>query len=83
MASVPLGKAVAWIDGALDVKSFRDNSNNGLQIDAGRGEVSKIAFGVDASVRFLEAAAAAVFAAALYEKLGFEKAKYYSFYRKV
>ena len=59
MASVPLGKAVAWIDGALDVKSFRDNSNNGLQIDAGRGEVSKIAFGVDASVRFLEAAAAA------------------------
>ena len=58
MASLALREAVAWLDAALDAKAFRDSSNNGLQIDAGRGSVTKIAFGVDASVRFLKAAAA-------------------------
>lgn len=47
----------SWLDRTLDVPSFSDVSNNGLQI-ANAGAVHKIAFGVDASARFFAAAAA-------------------------
>lgn len=47
----------SWFDRMLDVPSFSDVSNNGLQI-MNAGEVHKIAFGVDASARFFAAAAA-------------------------
>ena len=54
-----LEKVLKWLDEALNVKAFSDVSNNGLQI-ARRGEtVTKVAFGVDASVQTVEAAAAA------------------------
>ncbi len=53
-----LAKITAWLDRELDVAAFDDVSNNGLQIDREGGEVSLVAFGVDASVRFLERAAA-------------------------
>ncbi len=48
-----------WLDRTLDVRSFSDVSNNGLQIARRGTEVTKVAFGVDASVRTVEAAAAA------------------------
>ncbi len=54
-----LAKITAWLDRELDVAAFDDVSNNGLQIDREGGEVSLVAFGVDASVAFLERAAAA------------------------
>ena len=44
------------IDATLDVASFSDVSNNGLQIARRGTEVTKVAFGVDASVRTVEAA---------------------------
>ncbi len=54
-----LRKITDWIDAALDVKSFSDVSNNGLQIDRSGDEVTKAAFGVDASVQTVKAAAEA------------------------
>ncbi|MGN0847414.1 MAG: Nif3-like dinuclear metal center hexameric protein [Kiritimatiellia bacterium] len=50
-------KITDWVDAALDVKSFSDVSNNGLQIARCGDEVTKVAFGVDASVRTIAAAA--------------------------
>ena len=49
-------RITGWIDAALDVKSFSDVSNNGLQIARRDGDVKTVAFGVDASVRTVEAA---------------------------
>ena len=54
-----LAKITEWIDNVLDVKSFSDVSNNGVQIARTGEEVKKVAFGVDASVAFIEAAVAA------------------------
>lgn len=54
-----LKKITDWIDEALDVKSFSDVSNNGVQIARIGDEVTKVAFGVDASARTVKAAAAA------------------------
>lgn len=48
-----------WLDDVLDVASFSDVSNNGIQIARGDGDVDCVAFGVDASVRTVEAAVAA------------------------
>lgn len=50
---------IAWLDRELEVSSFDDVSNNGLQIDREGDEITTVAFGVDASVAFLEQAAAA------------------------
>ena len=46
-----------WLDGTLDVASFSDVSNNGVQIDREGEKVTKVAFAVDASVAAVEAAA--------------------------
>jgi len=54
-----LQKITDWIDAALDVKAFSDVSNNGLQIARHGDGIDRVAFGVDASVRTVEAAAAA------------------------
>ena len=54
-----LERIVDWLDRVLDVKSFSDVSNNGVQIAREGDEVTKVAFGVDASVRTVKAAAAA------------------------
>lgn len=54
-----LAKIVEWLDATLDVVKFEDVSNNGIQIAREGDEVTKVAFGVDASVEFIEAAAAA------------------------
>ena len=54
-----LSKITAWIDRTLDVKAFSDVSNNGVQIARRGDDVTKVAFGVDASVRTVKAAAAA------------------------
>lgn len=54
-----IDKIISWLDRTLDVRSFDDVSNNGLQIARNGDEVKHIAFGVDASVEFIEAAAAA------------------------
>lgn len=48
---------VNWLDKTLDVNAFSDVSNNGLQIARSGDDVAKVAFGVDASVRTIEAAA--------------------------
>lgn len=57
--AMKLRKIADWIDDALNVKAFSDVSNNGLQIARVGDEVTKVAFGVDASVRTVQAAAAA------------------------
>jgi len=52
----------SWLDRTLDVAAFEDVSNNGMQIErygGGEAVVSRVAFAVDASVRAVEAAAAA------------------------
>ena len=54
-----LKKIVDWLDRTLDVKAFSDVSNNGVQIARTGEDVTKVAFGVDASVRTIRAAAAA------------------------
>jgi putative NIF3 family GTP cyclohydrolase 1 type 2 len=51
-----LSKITAWLDHALDVKSFSDVSNNGVQIARSGEDVEKVAFGVDASVATVKAA---------------------------
>lgn len=58
-SAMKLRKIADWIDDALNVKAFSDVSNNGLQIARVGDEVTKVAFGVDASVRTVQAAAAA------------------------
>ena len=52
-----LGDVLSWIEGALDVKSFDDVSNNGLQIAREGGEISLVAFAVDGSAASVKAAA--------------------------
>lgn len=54
-----LKEITAWLDRELALEKFNDVSNNGLQIDRDGGEITCVAFGVDASVAFLERAAAA------------------------
>ena len=54
-----LEKIAGWLDRTLNVADFDDVSNNGVQIDAGDGTVTTVAFAVDASVRAVQAAAAA------------------------
>ena len=54
-----LKKIVEWLDKTLDVKAFSDVSNNGVQIARTGEDVTKVAFGVDASVRTVRAAVAA------------------------
>ena len=54
-----LGEITAWLDRELELGAFDDVSNNGLQIDREGDEIASVAFGVDASVAFLERAAAA------------------------
>ena len=46
-----------WIDSTLNVKAYSDVSNNGLQIENSNQKISRVAFGVDGSVKFLEEAA--------------------------
>ena len=52
-----LGGIVEWLDRTLDVASFSDVSNNGLQISRSGDDVNKVAFGVDACARTVRAAA--------------------------
>ena len=59
MKTVKLKKIVDWLDKTLEVKAFSDVSNNGVQIARTGEDVAKVAFGVDASVRTVRAAAAA------------------------
>ena len=54
-----LEKIRSWLDKTLNVSSFDDVSNNGIQIDRTGGEVTTVAFAVDASVRAVKAAAEA------------------------
>lgn len=54
-----LSDIIAWLDRTLDVDKFDDVSNNGVQIARSGEEVKTVAFAVDASVRAVEAAAAA------------------------
>lgn len=57
-----LGQIVSWLDAALNVAAFDDVANNGLQIgraEEAAAEVKAVAFAVDASVRAVQAAAAA------------------------
>ena len=52
-----LSDAIAWLDDTLSLASFNDVSNNGLQIAREGGNVESVAFGVDASASFVNAAA--------------------------
>lgn len=54
-----LDAIVEWLNKELAVDSFSDVSNNGLQIERSGDEIEKVAFGVDASAAFFEAAAEA------------------------
>lgn len=54
-----LTRITEWLDRTLDVRSFSDVSNNGLQIARRGTDVTKVAFAVDASVRSVAAAVAA------------------------
>ena len=53
-----LDAIAGWLDRTLEPGRFDDVSNNGLQIAREGDAVTRVAFGVDASVRFLERAAA-------------------------
>lgn len=54
-----IDKITSWLDKTLKVSAFDDVSNNGVQIARIGDEVKSVAFAVDASVRAVEAAAAA------------------------
>jgi len=54
--SLSLHRVTQFLDNTLQNNAFTDTSNNGLQI-ANQGRVSSVAVGVDASLRFLQAAA--------------------------
>ncbi len=54
-----LAKITGWLDRVLDVKSFSDVSNNGIQIARTGDDVKKVAFGVDASAYTVRKAAEA------------------------
>ena len=56
-----IDRIVSWLDMTLDVASFDDVSNNGVQVESsggGAADVSRVAFAVDASARAVRAAAA-------------------------
>lgn len=53
-----LARITGWLDRKLGPDGFDDVSNNGLQIAREGTSVTRVAFGVDASVAFLERAAA-------------------------
>ncbi len=50
-------RILSWLDRTLDVSSFDDVSNNGLQLASSSGEAVRVAFAVDASVAAVRAAA--------------------------
>ena len=50
-----LGEVVSFLDDYLDIKSFKDSSSNGLQIE-GRNEVEKVGFAVDACIESFDRA---------------------------
>ena len=52
-----IARIAAWLDGILEPSKFDDVSNNGLQVARTGDEVTRVAFGVDASVAFLRRAA--------------------------
>ncbi|MBR2837764.1 MAG: Nif3-like dinuclear metal center hexameric protein [Kiritimatiellae bacterium] len=52
-----LADIAGWLDRTLRVADFDDVSNNGIQISRAGGDVRRVAFAVDASVRAVEAAA--------------------------
>ena len=54
-----LNQITDWLDRTLDVRSFSDVSNNGVQIARRGEEVRMVAFAVDASVRAVKTAAEA------------------------
>ena len=54
-----LERIVSWLDRTLEVGKFDDVSNNGIQIAREGGDVSRVAFAVDASLASVRAAAAA------------------------
>ncbi len=54
-----LARIVSWLDKTLNCAAFDDVSNNGLQIAREGDDIKAVAFGVDASVAFLESAAKA------------------------
>ena len=54
-----LSKITDWIDATLDVASFDDVSNNGVQIARTGDEIRRVAFAVDASAKSVRAAASA------------------------
>ena len=54
-----IAKITGWLDRELDVASFDDVSNNGVQIARDGEDVSKVAFAVDASLASVDAAVAA------------------------
>ena len=57
-----LAALARWMDATLDVASFDDVSNNGVQIDRAGGDaggIRRVAFAVDASLAAVRAAAAA------------------------
>jgi dinuclear metal center YbgI/SA1388 family protein len=51
-------KISKMLDNLLDVETFKDSSNNGLQVDNSGKEIKKILTGVDASQEFFEHAVA-------------------------
>jgi putative NIF3 family GTP cyclohydrolase 1 type 2 len=55
--SVKLGDVLAWLESELDVGSFDDVSNNGLQIAREGDDVSSVAFAVDGSAASVKRAA--------------------------
>lgn len=48
---------IAALDDKLDLAVFSDYSNNGLQVDSSKSEITRICSGVDASLPFFEKAA--------------------------
>jgi putative NIF3 family GTP cyclohydrolase 1 type 2 len=52
-----LERIVRWLDKTLDLASFDDVSNNGLQIARAGEDVSRVAFAVDGSLAAVRAAA--------------------------
>lgn len=55
---IPLEDVVRHLDTTLEIRQFSDYGPNGLQVEGGRAEVTRVATGVSASLAFLERAAA-------------------------
>ncbi len=58
MKTVALGRLVSHLDRELAIAKFKDDSNNGLQVE-NSGRVTRVCLGVDATLPFFEKAAAA------------------------